>query len=56
MYNNFYSCDEHIDEVIDDFINLYNETPEIIFNNEFNEICCNYCSNYAKYLLLNMGN
>ncbi len=56
MYNNFYACDEHIDEVIDDFINMYNETPELVFNNQLKENCCNYCSNNAKYLLLNLEN
>lgn len=47
----FYSCESHVEYVIDDFINLYGVTPEFNFNDNFNEVYCDYCYEFAKYVL-----
>ena len=48
----FYACEEHIEDIIDDFINVYNISPNIIFTNETCKNYCNYCDYCAKYMLL----
>lgn len=48
----FYACDNHIDDVIDDFINLYGITPNLNLNEEREKNYCNYCLEYGKYILI----
>lgn len=48
----FYSCEEHVDCVIDDFINLYEFFPELNYCEDLKHRC-NYCESYAKYVLEN---
>ena len=47
----FYACESNVEYVIDDFINLYGVTPELNFNDNINEVCCEYCHEFAKYVL-----
>lgn len=47
----FYSCEEHVDCVIDDFLNLYNETPNVDLLYSYDEKYCKYCNEYAKYIV-----
>lgn len=51
---NFYACDEHIEYVIDDFINLYESNPKLDYCEISNQVCCNYCDNFARYVLKNV--
>lgn len=53
MSEKFYSCEFHIECVIDDFINLYDGlTPILNFNDpKLNYVYCNYCSEVAKYIV-----
>ncbi|MGE5628149.1 MAG: CxxH/CxxC protein [Solirubrobacterales bacterium] len=43
-----YSCVEHIDQAIDDFLVKYETFPILL---ETKEICCSYCSKNAIYVL-----
>lgn len=48
----FYACDDHINYVIEDFINLYGITPDFDFNKDMERNYCNYCLEYGKYVLI----
>ena len=45
-----YACDEHVDYIIDDFINNYNVAPDINLVNGMN-CSCEHCSELVKYMI-----
>lgn len=44
--NSLYGCENHIDIIIDEFINNNMTFPEITFNEEEK---CSYCNKQSKY-------
>lgn len=52
------ACDEHLDMVIDDYINDYEESPDIYsvddedLEQELKVKKCKYCNEKAKYSIL----
>lgn len=57
MNKKFYSCESHIDCVIDDFIKIYGLTPNLNFNDfKLNYVYCNYCDKVAKYIVDSIEN
>jgi CxxH/CxxC protein (TIGR04129 family) len=55
------SCEKHLDEAIDDFVDQYQEPPEIIFCNDTADTrnipltVCNYCNEKAIYALVRVA-
>lgn len=45
----YYSCEDHLDIVMDDFINKYEIFPKLELDKEINY--CNYCDKYSKYIV-----
>jgi CxxH/CxxC protein (TIGR04129 family) len=48
MNNEIFSCEEHIDMAIDDFVNDRGQAPEVMM---YSGQKCNYCSNLAVYIV-----
>lgn len=53
--NYYYSCDNHIEYVIEDFINKYESTPNLELDIPESSNYCNYCNNYAIYVITNIN-
>jgi CxxH/CxxC protein (TIGR04129 family) len=44
----FFSCEEHIDMAIDDYVNYEGEAPEVLRDSGHK---CKYCDNVAVYVV-----
>lgn len=53
MYNDrFYSCGEHVEDVIEDWINKFRDFPNIeIINDKKEDFICRYCNKDVKYIV-----
>lgn len=56
MINNiYYSCNEHIEYIIEDFINNCELVPNLELDLTEHINYCNYCNNHAIYVITNIN-
>jgi CxxH/CxxC protein (TIGR04129 family) len=48
MDKTIYACEEHVDMAIDDYVNEFEEAPEVL-KEEINQ--CRYCQSKAFYVV-----
>jgi len=48
MNKKIFSCEEHVDMAIDDYVNDKGEAPEVLMDSGHK---CNYCENAAVYIV-----
>lgn len=47
---NIYSCIDHVEQAIDDYVNFNEEAPQLLITNKVRN--CTYCHEKAEYIII----